>query len=85
MPAQEGQECHMLTPQQVAMKAEFSFTEFRDLYPQINGKLPVLSSDLSQFPKNLRVQEPLMLIFEAYLACYAEMIRAVSTEEDGKS
>ncbi|KAK5942961.1 hypothetical protein PMZ80_003966 [Knufia obscura] len=68
---------------QVAFERKFLFPEFQNVYPDINEKLPLFSSDLSQFPRNVRIQEPLLQIFEMYIRCYIALINQLNTRDDG--
>lgn len=71
------------TAVKVAFERKFLFPEFQNVYPDINEKLPLFSSDLSQFPRNVRIQEPLLQIFEMYIRCYIALINQLNTRDDG--
>ena len=73
-------------PWQVAFSHDQEFDLFSEIYEELNKDFPPFEySDLQQFPKNLKVQQCLQHIFEAYHSCYMELIKAVQIpEEEGR-
>lgn len=59
-----------------------------EMHSRLNSRaaLPRISSDLEQFPRSQRVQEPLQNIFATYIDCYLKYITqyARATVRGGK-
>lgn len=70
------------------MNRELSYSEISEMYPKLNNRdaIPKISSDLPQFPRSVRVQEPLQHIFDTYIDCYYGLINHYTQADnlDGK-
>lgn len=69
------------------MKREIRFPDFVDVYIGLNNpKIPKITLEVPQFPRDEKVQAPLQRMFGTYIGCYLTFITqyAQARDKNGK-